>query len=79
MIRMRYTVIAAAAIFMVGLCMTDLAPAPILGDAGGVVAKSWYTTYLEGLEEERLAKMKGRLPRITTTFVSFVYNKHYCL
>ena len=74
MIRMRYTVIAAAAILMVSLCLTDLAPAPILKDSEGVVAKSWYTTYLEGLEEERLAKIKGRLPRTTTTVLVLCIN-----
>ena len=68
-IRMRYPIIAAAVIWMVSLCLTDLAPAPILKDAEGTVAKSWYTTYLEGLEEERLAKIKGRLPRTTTVLV----------
>ena len=61
MIRMKYPIIAVAVIWMVSLCLTDLAPEPILKDAEGAVAKSWYTTYLERLEEERLAKIKGNL------------------
>ena len=70
MIRMKYPIIAVAVIWMVSLCLTDLEPEPtILKDAEGAVAKSWYTTYLEGLEEERLAKIKGRLPRTTTVLV----------
>jgi hypothetical protein len=62
MIRMKNPIIAVAVIWMVSLCLTDLAPEPILKDAEGAVAKSWYSTYLERLEEERLAKKKGRLP-----------------
>ena len=59
---MKYPIIAVAVIWMVSLSLTDLAPEPtILKDAEGAVAKSWYTTYLERLEEERLAKMKGNL------------------
>ena len=59
---MKYPIIAVAVIWMVSLSLTDLAPEPtILKDAEGAVAKIWYTTYLERLEEERLAKMKGNL------------------
>jgi hypothetical protein len=51
-----------AVIWLVGLSLTDLAPEPnIMKDAGEAGAQSWYTTYLELLEAERLAKMKGNL------------------
>ena len=61
-IRMKYPMIAVAVIWLVSLSLTDLAPEPtIVKDAEEAGAQSWYTTYLERLEEERLAKMKGNL------------------